>query len=253
MSISQDISINVNIDIYKEHRKISKKIREIHRLSIKSNKLSIDEFNKVNRLPELELYLKKIELNKHNTQESDLSETINTKPLQLKPITNNKYINMFTSEDNNQINQDIIDLEKNIENVNAYIQDMNEKYPNTHSINNNNSNNAQHTTTYPSTVGMYASPLHNKLTISDKEPSLSIIVHKDMICGKTMNPIYSAQQVGHHLLSKKQCLIQTTDSSLSNSAKGYRKWLLSVYNNNWEKYHSIEELDWICSFLESLN
>ena len=76
---------------------------------------------------------------------------------------------------------------------------------------------------------MYASPLY-----------------KDMICGKTMNPICSDQQVGHHLLSKKHSLTQTTDSSLSNSAKGYREWLLSVYDNNWEKYHSIEDLDWIC-------
>ena len=68
MSIYDDILINVNIDIYKEHSKISKKIREIHRLSIKGIKLSIDELNKVNRLPELELYLNKLELNKHNAQ-----------------------------------------------------------------------------------------------------------------------------------------------------------------------------------------
>ena len=248
MSISHDISINLNIDIYKEHRKISKKIREIHRLSIKGSKLSIDELNKVNRLPELELYLTEIELNKHKANESDLSETINTRPLQLKPIANNKYINMFTSLDDNQIDQDIIKLEKSIEKVNTYIREMNEKYPNTHSTNNNSCNYAQHTTNYPSTIGMYASPLY-----------------KDMICGKTMNPICSAQQVGHHLLSKKingskekNSLLQTTDSSLSYSVmrvqkKAYREWLLSIYDNDWEKYHSIEELDWICSFLESFN
>ena len=247
MSISHDISINVNINMYKEHRKISKKIREIHRLSIKGSKLTIDELNKVNTLPELEVYLTEIELNKHKAQESDLSETINTNPLQVKPITNNKYINMFTSVDDTRIDQDIIKLEKNIEKVNAYIQDMNEKYPiiyNTNKSNNtNNSNYAQHTTNYPSTTGMYASPLY-----------------KDMISGKTMNPIHCAQQVGHHLLSKKingknekHSLTQPTDSSLSNSAKGYREWLLFVYDNDWEKYHSIEDLDWICSFLESLS
>ena len=60
MSISHDISINVNINMYKEHRKISKKIREIHRLSIKGSKLTIDELNKVNTLPELEVYLTEI-------------------------------------------------------------------------------------------------------------------------------------------------------------------------------------------------
>ena len=87
MSISHDISINVNINMYKEHRKISKKIREIHRLSIKDSKLTIDELNKVNTLPELEVYLTEIELNKHNAHRSDLSQTINTNPLQVKPIT----------------------------------------------------------------------------------------------------------------------------------------------------------------------
>ena len=46
MSLVQDTSININIDMRREYRKTSKKIREIHRLSIKNNKLSIDEIIK---------------------------------------------------------------------------------------------------------------------------------------------------------------------------------------------------------------
>ena len=114
MSISHDVSINLNIDIYKEHRKISKKIREIHRLSIKGSKLSIDELNKKNRLPELELYLREIRLNNYKLPEAVLSEIINTNPLKVNTSMNNRCISMSTSVDNRQIDRDIINLKKNI-------------------------------------------------------------------------------------------------------------------------------------------
>ena len=259
MFISHDVSINLNIDIYKEHRKISKKIREIHRLLIKGRNLTIVELNKVNILPKLELYLQKMELNKYK------AKTINSKLLDIKPITNKKCINMFNSVDDNQINQDIINFEKSIENVNAYIQEMNEKYPITHNTN-NNINYAQHTTNYPSTIGIYASPIifnkltiDNKASIRDKYPLYSAICNTGIICGETMNPIYREHNIDNNLSYKKinssdekNSLTPKTDNSLSNTI-GYREWLLYVYNNNWEKYYSIEELDWICSFLESLN
>lgn len=178
MSISKDTTFNVNIDMRREYRKTSKKIREIHRLSIKSNKLSIDELNKLNRLPELELYLKNLWLNRSSTTKTNLSETIHTKPL-------------HTQES----------IEKNY---------------------NNNLSYAEHTKDYPSTIGLYAPQCF-------------------------LNDIISCNN------EKKQYLTLFPDSSLCYSAETYRQWLLLIYNNDWEKYHTIKELDWICSFLESLN
>jgi hypothetical protein len=135
--------------------------------------------------------------------------------------------------------RDIRKLEKNIDQINCYIKTMDECFPTHTNLQSSFVNNSYswHTTKYPSTISMYASPLPlvNVNTYQMKQRT-------DMLCGIRMKPILehtmvsgvkSARKVGQELLSQRTVnKLENIVLDIDDKVNEYSDWLKSIYEGS---------------------